>query len=344
MMPKLDGAHTLIDLKDTGKVPRLFSYRKAKRALSGVIEHTHKVPSLLEQRVPEGYANTLLRAETIAITDKGKSLPARQIAGMLNSSVPVSRETQKELGATLKPIAFDIVKYKGENVENRPFKERYDLLKDVASKTDIEIVDVAHTNQEKLKLLRTIERGNHPLTNEGVVLRPLEGNAHPAKAKFRPDHDVYVRSIFEATNAQGKPVGRAGGFEFSWTPKGPVVGRVGTGFTHDLAKDMLSNPDKYKGRVAKVHAEQKYESGALGKASFQEWHLDKGKTAEEKDAPDYGPATTITQNCAKCKHYTSRDVTQGACTKYDFTALTHYSCDAWEKHPTSFIRTKLRGI
>jgi len=279
MMPKLDGAHSLLDLKDVGKVPRLFSHRLGKRALTGVIEHTHKVPSLLEQRVPEGYANTLLRAETIAVTSKGKALPARQIAGMLNSSVTNSRAAQKELGATLTPVAFDVIKYKGEDVSDKSFRERYELLRDVAAKTDIEIVDVARTNQEKLKLLKQIEGGKHPLTNEGVVLRSLEGTAHATKAKFRPDHDVYVRDIFEAINKHGKPAGRAGGFEYSWTPKGPVAGRVGTGFTHDEAKDMLANPDKYKGRVAKVHAEQKYESGALGKASFQEWHLDKGKLA-----------------------------------------------------------------
>ena len=40
---------------------------------------------------------------------------------------------------------------------------------------------------------------------------------------------------------------------------------------------MVNKPNNYVGRVAKVQAEQKYESGALGKASFMEWHLDKGR-------------------------------------------------------------------
>ena len=32
MMPKLDGAHSLIDLQKADRIPRVFSYREAKRA------------------------------------------------------------------------------------------------------------------------------------------------------------------------------------------------------------------------------------------------------------------------------------------------------------------------
>ena len=127
------------------------------------------------------------------------------------------------------------------------------------------------------KLVSDIGKGKHPLTTEGVVLRPLNVPGHPMKAKFRPDHDVHVREVFGATGKDGMPLDRAGGFRYSHTPKGPIVGSVGTGFDHKLLKEMLNNPDNYVGRVAKVQAEQKYESGALGKASFMEWHLDKGR-------------------------------------------------------------------
>ena len=272
MMPKLDGAHTLIDMKQPERIPRLFSYRQGKRSSTGVIEHTHKAPSLLTQRVPKELKGTVLRAETIAVTRAGKALPAKDLAGMLNASVSNSREKQKELNVTVKPIAFDIWKYKGKDVSALPFSERYKLLQEVRDKTDIEIVDVATTTGAKQKLLAKIKDGRHPLTNEGVIVRSNSASGKATKFKFRPDYDVYVRKIFPIQNKN-----RAGGFEYSWTPKGKVTGRVGTGFSHAMAEDMLKNPERYVGRAAKVQAETKFQSGKLSKPAFQEWHLDKGK-------------------------------------------------------------------
>lgn len=277
MMPKYDGAHTLLDLNTEGKIPRLFSYRTPKRHTAGVIEHTHKVPSLLNMRVPKDLKGTVLRTETIGVDSKGKAVPAKDIAGMLNATVPNSRARQTELGTTLKPIILDVERYKGKSVQHLPFKERYELAKDIGKQMNLQVTDAAYDAKTKRKLLKLIGSGKHLMTTEGVVLRPLHQVGSPTKAKFRPDHDVHVREIFGATGKDGMALDRAGGFRYSHTPDGPIVGSVGTGFDHALLKDMLSNPHNYTGRVAKVQAEQKYESGALGKASFVEWHLDKGK-------------------------------------------------------------------
>jgi len=276
MMPKYDGAHTLLDLPTAGRIPRLFSYRKPKRHLAGLIEHTHKVPELLETRVPKGLAGTTLRAETIGVDRKGKAIPAKDIAGMLNATVTNSRAKQEEMGATLKPVIFDIARYRGKDVSGKSFEERKRLMTEVGDALGIDVAELAHTAKEKQTLLDRIRAGKHKLTGEGVVLRPLEGEGPALKAKLRPDHDVYVRRIFEASDSTGAGKARAGGFEYSWTPRGEIAGRVGTGFGHAEAKDMLTRPDKYIGRVAKVEAEQKYPSGALGKPSFKEWHIEKG--------------------------------------------------------------------
>ncbi len=279
MMPKYDGAHTLLDLQKSGKIPRLFSYREPKRHTAGLIEHTHKVPELLTVRVPAGLGGTTLRTETIGVDSKGKAIPAKDIAGMLNATVTNSRIKQEEMGATLKPIIFDITRYRGRDVSGRSFADRKELMKVVGDQLGISVAEIAETAHEKRKLLQKIKAGKHKLTGEGVVVRHLEGQQPILKAKLRPDYDVYVREVFEATDPLGKGKARAGGFRYSWTPRGEVVGRVGTGFGHAEAKDMLANPDKYIGRVAKVQAEQKYSSGALGKPAFIEWHLDKGVLA-----------------------------------------------------------------
>ncbi len=272
MMPKLDGAHTLIDLAATGKIPRLFSYRLGQRAATGVIEHTHKAPSLLEQKVPKGLAGTILRAETIGVDrETGKAIAAKDLAGLLNSNVNLSRQKQKELGIEIKPVVFDIDKYRGRDVSNKSFTERHNLIREIASQMKLDFVELARTAKEKSQLLDTIKAKKHSLTSEGVILRS-DVVDHATKVKFRPDYDVHVRSIF---GIAGK--NRAGGFEYSITPKGKPVGRVGTGFSHAEAKEMLDDPSKYVGRVAKIEAETQYPSGSLAKPSFKEWHLEKGK-------------------------------------------------------------------
>jgi hypothetical protein len=276
LMPKYDGAHNILDLPAEGRIPRLFSYRAPKRHVAGVIEHTHKVPALLKTRVPESAAKSTLRVETIGVNQEGRAIPAKDIAGMLNATVPNSRAKQDELNTSLKNVIFDITRYRGKDVSDKPFSERLRLMHEVGSALGMDVAQTAHTPEEKRNLLEVIQSGRHPLTTEGVVVRHHDKPAVAFKAKIRPDHDVYVRKIFEATDAGGAGKGRAGGFEYSWTPRGEIAGRVGTGFTHDEARDMLANPKDYLGRVAKVEAETKYPSGALSKASFKEWHLEKG--------------------------------------------------------------------
>ena len=275
MMPKYDGAHTILDLDKTDRIPRLFSYRVPKRHGAGVIEHTHKVQTLLTTRVPKELRGTVLRTETIAVDSKGRSIPAKDIAGMLNATVTNSRAKQEAMDARLVPIILDVEKYKGKSVQDKTFRQRYEMAKEISTHLHMPVTEAAFDTASKRKMLAAVQAGKHPMTHEGVVVRPLDTLDSARKAKLRPDHDVYVRNIFEAVNKTNKGTGRAGGFTYSWTPKGPIVGRVGTGFDHTTARAMLENPSKYKGRVARIEAEQMYASGALGKPSFKDWHHDK---------------------------------------------------------------------
>lgn len=276
MMPKYDGTHTYLDMQKSGKIPRLYSYREPKKHKAGVIEQTHKVPMLLKTRVPKELEGTSLDVETVGVDNSGRAIEARHLAGMMNATVPNSRNKQKEMGAELRPIALDVKRYKGKDVSQLPFSARYELLKEVNKKAKIPIAETAWSPSEKKDLLEKVRQGRHPLTAEGVVLRPISKPGYARKAKIRPDHDVYVRNIFPAYGKSGEPKDRAGGFEYSWSPHGQIVGRVGTGFDHTTARDMLQNPEQYKGRVAKVEAERKFPSGKLSKPAFKEWHLEKG--------------------------------------------------------------------
>jgi ATP-dependent DNA ligase len=93
----------------------------------------------------------------------------------------------------------------------------------------------------------------------------------PSKAKFLEDQDVHIRGMFPG---EGKYYKRGvGGFTYSLTPDGPVLGRVGTGFDDDLRMDMYRNPDAYTGRVARVRHQGAFPGGgALRAPSFIALH------------------------------------------------------------------------
>lgn len=76
-----------------------------------------------------------------------------------------------------------------------------------------------------------------------------EPGKRPVKAKLFNDSDVVIRDIFKAdTDADN----RAGGFMYSLPGSDKIVGRVGTGFTHQQLRDMLANPQNYIGRTARI--------------------------------------------------------------------------------------------
>lgn len=279
MTPKIDGAHVLVDMARDQKFMRVYSYRPTARK-TGLIEHTFKFPDFQNRKSDDSVNNTMVRAELWG-SREGKAIPAEELAGLLNSGVEKSRREQKERGVTLRLSAIDVIRHGGKNYENKPFADKLEVLHAVRKGTKglIEIPPMAATPDEKVAMLKTIKEGKLPMTKEGVVLHDIT-SSKMTKVKFKPDHDVYVRRIF--TKPQGRAKGHAGGFSFSWTPDGPEVGRVGTGFSHEMKADMLKSPDKYVGRVATVNSQGAYanktdasQRGALRAPAFRRWHLDK---------------------------------------------------------------------
>ena len=291
---------------------RIYSYRPTERA-TGLIEHTQRFLPAFQSRVPKHLDNIVLRGELYA-TDPvtGQSRAATDTGAVLNSGVWRSRDLQTH--SPLRAVIFDVARRQGQSTEALPYAEKLKVLESVSRALPfLELPPMANTAKEKIELLNRIRTGQEPSTSEGVVLWPMEGGA-PIKAKFRPDHDVYVREIFPEEGSRNL----AGGFTYSWTPYGKIQGRVGTGFDHALKKDMLENPKKYTGRVAKVRAMEVYRDkdnpkrpGALRAPSFTEFHLDKGyQPLEEKQAqhthnaklvndPVTGPVMTMRRKTKK---------------------------------------------
>lgn len=272
MSAKIDDAHTLFVFPKDGHV-RAISYRETDRP-QGVIEHTQKVPALFERPVPKELRDTVIRGGLYAVNpDTKEAVPSQILAGMLNANVWKSREAQAKHGP-LKPVIYDVVRFKGKDLSKAPYREKLEALKAVqAAMPAFELPRMAWTRDEKERLLSDIKSGRHPATREGIVLWPLHEGAPPIKAKVLQEHDVYVRDFFKG---EGRLAGKAvGGFRYSYSPTGRVVGQVGTGLSDALRKDMHESPDKYLGAVAKIRAMEKFPSGALRAPAMLGWHLDK---------------------------------------------------------------------
>ena len=272
LLPKVDGGHS-ITMLETGKRPRVFSYREGKRG--DVLEYTHKIPGMFAQKVPPGLVRgrVLVRGETF-LQEGGRALGPNRTAALLNSSIDKARRAQ-EGGAQLRVMPFDIMGDKS------PYPDRLKKLQEIARVLHGFVApEAAHTPREKAKLIHAIQSGRHPLTSEGVVRFPPGhiGGEGAVKAKLVAEQDVLVHSVFPG---KGRHEGRAGGFTYSREAGGKPVGRVGTGLSDREREWLWRHRDAVRGRVAKVTHDRQTRSGALYAprvakgAGFLGWHLDK---------------------------------------------------------------------
>lgn len=279
---KMDGASALIHL--LGDRIEAVSYRVAKGGHP--IIHTFRVfgpaGAKTSVKIPPELQGTILRGEVYGT--KGKEvIPPQQLGGLLNASVQRSLEKQKELGIDLKVMPFDIVRHGKETVPplSLSAEERMNRLREIVKhlpQNKFRLPETAQTPLEAKSLVETIKRRMHPRTQEGVIAWPREAGKAPVKAKFTPEADVWVKNIFPGG---GKLTGSgAGGFEYSLSPTGPVVGRVGTGFSDEVRREMLADPEGWLNRMARIRAQDKFPSGAYRAPAFIALHEDYPMKAE----------------------------------------------------------------
>lgn len=314
MTPKLDGAAVLVKLlKNKADV---YSYRTSVD--NRPIVHSHRVGGLDDLDIPKDLRGSLLRGELWA--SKGdKAIPPQQLSGLLNSSVDKSLAKQRAENIKMHVALFGKVPEGKKTPFDLPEEQRQAIVKKVLAhlpKDKFHMVPVAKTEKEKQELWDKIRKGEHPLTQEGIVAHRLEGG-QPIKSKLMKEHDVYIRGVFEG---EGKYKGNsAGGFEYSYTPFGPVVGKVGMGISDEVRKEMWENKGKYIGRVAKLTAQDKFPSGALRVPIYLGLHEDmphkKAEFSLLKSAkvPGFGPTGYIAPADILKKDYPNyQDVSQQA--------------------------------
>ena len=258
LAPKYDGALNAFVLRKNKPI-EVYSYRKSKKGDNKLIDHTFRL-ELFKNSPVSIPGKTVLLGEVFAKdVTSGRVMSSRDTSARLLSNVWRSRELQKS--GPLDHVVFDVVRYRGKDVTNVPYKEKFQILKDVVAQVPgLKLPPVATTTNEKALLLREVKAGIHPLSQEGVVVYDMKESV-PQKAKLFKDFDVEITGIFPG---EGKYEGsHAGGFTYN-------KGRVGSGFDDAIRKDMFENPAKYVGTIARVVAQEQLPSGALRAPAFKD--------------------------------------------------------------------------
>jgi len=249
---KIDGASTLLYLGDKGI--RAFGTRVGANGLRP--EYTDVVGTLRNFQVPEDLQGKLIRGELYGVRN-GKPIHPNELSALLHSNLVNAIDKKQKSGIRLLVAAL---------AENKKGEDDYwagaDDIAERLGHPDIHGLPPV-TGEAAKRLVEKIRSGKYPLTREGVVLQ-LPGN-QPIKSKVIDDYDVVIRDIFPA-DTKGEP--RAGGFMYSYPDSDKIVGKVGTGFSHSMLKDMLANPQKYIGQTARVHSQERLGSGALRAPGF----------------------------------------------------------------------------
>lgn len=204
----------------------------------------------------------------------GKVIPAHELGGILNASLGNAIAKQRAEKIRLRNMLFDIQSYGSKPVgADVPREERRRMMGEALKHLPSEyfhMSQAARTPEEAVALWNQIKSKQHPLTEEGVVVHPKTGV--PWKGKLTEDNDVHITGVFPG-EGKYQDVG-AGGFDYALEPGGAAVGRVGTGLSDELRRDMWANPNLYTGRVAKIRSLGQFTSGAHRAPSFLALHED----------------------------------------------------------------------
>ena len=133
---KRDGARYAMEIGEDGT--KVISVRKS---VSGkVLDRSANVPQISYELKSKEYAGTVL--DTEIFHDKGHST----LGGIMNSLPEKARETQKQIG-NAKYEVFDILRYKGVDVTDKPYSERRALIEKLNKEINLPITQKFEINK-----------------------------------------------------------------------------------------------------------------------------------------------------------------------------------------------------
>jgi len=254
MAPKMDGAHNTVLLRPEKRVD-VYSHRLSKKGPER-IDHSYRT-DLYKEKSPKDLGVTVLRSELY--------LPGKEssdVGGLMTANVWDSRSKQKKMGK-LQNVIFDVVRYKGKDMEDAPYREKWRILEKINKLIPkLRLPELAKTEEQKKALLRKVKDNLHPETGEGVVIYKLNKSL-PIKAKAKSDYDVKIIGTFAAKPGSKYDGNAIGGFIAVPEYDENAQIRVGSGLTDEERRDAWAHGDKYVGQWAKVQGLKKTKTGKI---------------------------------------------------------------------------------
>lgn len=287
---KIDGALGVFHVDPKGKME---AYSPRRRVTGEPIAYTERM-GLGQQTYPE-LGDTIMRGEVYGekqavkkallelnemLKEAQQVIPFNELSGLMNANLNKAIPAMQARKIALKAALFDVVRYKGEDVSQQPYEQRLAILRNIVGqlpKDKFTMPESATTPEEMQALIARIRAGQHPMTQEGVVIDSKY------KYKVRPDATGYIVGTFPGT---GKRQSTAGGILYTDKPGGTKpVGKIGTGFTDAELQEIVSGLGNVMGRPFRFTHRGQTSSGNYREPSFQGWETDKPdvKVASDPD-------------------------------------------------------------
>ena len=239
---KYDGAHFYLKVGDD-LLPRFISRRESVRG--GFPDRTEKVPHLASLVFPEESRGQVYNVELIHTghdKDMVESHPA--VSGILNSLPDKAIATQKLTGP-VRAVLLDVV--------DRPdltYREKVRHLNQVVSlvgRPDVLFHPEFAEGREAVQgqIDQTLAK-----KEEGVIVTDgsiTEANNFRIKIKHSNTYNLLVRNVIQEVDISGKVKESAGALELE-DATGRDVGKVGTGFSRELRREIWLNKSKWEGK------------------------------------------------------------------------------------------------
>lgn len=253
--PKVDGTGANAIIRRNGI--DVYGIRKDKQG--NLIRYTDHIGGLRNMNIPKQLVGKTFRAQ-VSGTQNDRPIKPNTLSGLLNATLQHNIQDRKQKNINLYLTALAMLGQKDDY--NKQFIN--DLVSKLKSQKVKNLPEIS-TKQELARHIKAMRQGIHPITQQGVVVQAP--GKRPMKAKLLKDYDVQIKDIFPAQVTTSTP--RAGGFTYTLPGQDKELGRVGTGFTHETLVDMMNNPQKYKGKLARITAMFQYPSGAYRMPVFQ---------------------------------------------------------------------------
>lgn len=264
---KLDGARYVLHLLDKGN--RLFSRRKSvtdgKR-----IEKSDNVPHLRDMK--HSLVGTVLDGEITA----GFNSKSNDVTRIMGSNSLRAAEVQEAQGVVVYKV-FDILRHKGRDLRNLPYRERYKILQQVVAELGKDFIVLprrAVLNKKDFFESIMAEGG------EGVILKDLDAPYEEgvrsmgwAKVKREKNWNVVCMGFTKGKNAFADTFGAIKFGMYSDDGELKEVGQC-SGLSLELRRMVNANREGYLGCVFEVKGQEMTEGGRIRHPRFKEWRLD----------------------------------------------------------------------